>query len=255
MKPRSEGILHVVGFSGGVASAVAAKIVADANPSNTVLLFHDTKTEPPDNDRFRAEAAEYIGLPVVKDSDGRNIWEVFDDCGYLGNGRNTPCSRILKQERSLAWLQAHPGSVLYVGFTAEEVGRAQRTWARYQAKEIDVGFPLIEAGLNKRDCWRRVTECWGIRPPQMYEWAEHANCVPCVKGKKAYWGLVYLNDRAAWDRAVAAEDEFGHTIFTEGGSLRDELDGCLRLARAYTEKRGAADAQGELFDAPCECMA
>jgi hypothetical protein len=246
--------MHVVGFSGGVASAVAAKIIYDKHPTNTVLLFHDTKTEPDDNDRFRCEVSDYIGCPVTEDSDGRDIWGVFDDCGYLGNGRNTPCSRILKQERSLAWLQCHPGAALYIGFTSEESGRAQRTWARYQKHDIDVGFPLIEAGLSKRDCWRRVTECWEIKPPQMYEWADHANCVPCVKGKKAYWGLIHTYDRAAWERAADAEDHFGHTIFTEAGSLRDELNNCLRLAGDYMKKRGAAESQGELFDAPCECM-
>ena len=83
--------------------------------------------------------------------------------------------------------------------------------------------------------------------------AEHANCVPCIKGKKAYWGLIYKFEREAWERAAKAEEEFGHTIFTEAGSLREELHGCLRLADAYMEKREATEAQGTLFEFPCEC--
>ncbi|MHC4463612.1 MAG: phosphoadenosine phosphosulfate reductase domain-containing protein [Planctomycetota bacterium] len=239
---------HVVGFSGGAASAVCAKIVLDTYGSAT-LLFHDTKTEPSDNDRFRDDVAKFLGLPITNDSDGRDIWQVFKDEGYLGNGRNTPCSRILKQERSLAYLKAHQPATLYLGFTVEEWRRAQRTYARYHRHGIRVAFPLIEQKIGKADCLHRITTCWGLRLPDMYQHFGHANCMPCVKGGLAYWGLVYLYERPAWERAVQAEKEFGKTIFTKAGSLRKELDHCLKLAR----EAEAAQSQAELMLFPCEC--
>lgn len=245
---------HVVGFSGGAASSVCAKMVLDTFHSAT-LLFHNTKTEPADNDRFRAEVAKFLGLPITEDSDGRDIWQVFHDEGYLGNGRNTMCSRILKQERSLAYMQTHLPATLYIGFTVEEWRRAQRTYARYHRSGIRVEFPLIEAKVGKADCLHRVTKCWGVRLPEMYEHFNHANCMPCIKGKKAYWGVVYLKCRHAWERAVQAEKEFGKTIFTEAGSLKEELTNCLRLAHEYLAKRDAADVQTELLAFPCECAA
>lgn len=244
---------HIVAFSGGLASAVAAKIVKDENPNETTLLFHDTKTEPKDNDRFRAEVAAYIGLPITEYSDGRDIWQVFEDEGLLGNGRNTPCSRILKQERSLKYLKDHQPAILYLGFTVEEWRRAQRSWARYKQHGIKVKFPLVEQKITKEECRHRVENCWKIRPPQMYEWAEHANCIPCVKGKKAYWGLIYKYAREAWDKASQAEKDFGHTIFTEAGSLENELPNCKRLAKKYMEKRKFNEKQESLFEFPCEC--
>ena len=76
-----------------------------------------------------------------------------------------------------------------------------------------------------------------------------ANCIPCVKGKKAYWGLVYLYERAAWDRAVAAEKKFGSRFFTEGGTLEEELVDCLRLAN----KRLSDREKEPLYEFPCEC--
>jgi 3'-phosphoadenosine 5'-phosphosulfate sulfotransferase (PAPS reductase)/FAD synthetase len=247
-------VKNVVGFSGGAASSVTAKIVRDmAGPESTVLLFHDTKTEPADNDRFRADVAKFLGMSITSDSDGRDIWQVFEDEGILGNGRNTPCSRILKQERSMAYMKANQPAILYIGFTAEETDRAQRTYARYFAQDIDVRFPLIEQGISKAECLHRVTNCWGLKLPQLYEWADHANCIPCVKGKKAYWGLMHKFERTAWERAAKAEEEFGHTIFTEAGSLRAELDDCLRLADLYLKKKKAKRDQRELFDFPCEC--
>lgn len=246
-------IKHVCGFSGGVASAVMSKLVHDDFGDDTVLLFHDTMTEPRDNKRFRDEASKYIGLNVTEDSDGRDIWQVFDDEGILGNGRNTPCSRILKQERSMKYMQKNQPSILYIGFTLEEWARAQRTHARYAHKGIEVKFPLIEEKISKDHAMHIVKNCWNINPPSLYEWAEHANCIPCVKGKKAYWGLIHMFEKPAWDRSVEAEGEFGHTIFTEAGSLTEELDNCLRLARKYLDKKQSQRMQGDLFEFPCEC--
>jgi hypothetical protein len=246
-------VKHVVGFSGGAASAVVAKIVADDHPHSTVLLFHDTKTEPVDNDRFRAEVAAFVGLPITEYSDGRDIWGVFADEGFLGNGRNTPCSRTLKQELSMEWLLDHAPAILYIGFTVEEWPRAQRTSARYWAEGVETRFPLIEQNIGKEECLHRVKNCWGLTLPKLYEWADHANCIPCVKGKKAYWGLLHKFEREAWERAARAEEDFGHTIFTEAGSLREELDDCLRLADKYLRKKDFERRQETMFDFPCEC--
>ena len=246
-------VKHVVGFSGGAASAVCAKIVADQHFDSTVLLFHDTKTEPSDNERFRSSVAEFIGLPITEDSDGRNIWELFRDEGHLGNGRNACCSRVLKQQRSMAYMKKHTGAILYIGFTVDESHRCQRTFARYNSCGVEVRFPLVELKICKDEVLHRVERCWGLIKPKRYDFLDHANCIPCIKGKKAYWGLMHMFERDAWETASAAEDEFGCTIFTDYGSLRDELDGCLLLAKRYLRKREYNNAQGSLFEYPCEC--
>jgi 3'-phosphoadenosine 5'-phosphosulfate sulfotransferase (PAPS reductase)/FAD synthetase len=54
-------IKHVVMFSGGAASSVMAKIVADKYPGDTILLHTPTGAEHEDADRFRAQVANYIG--------------------------------------------------------------------------------------------------------------------------------------------------------------------------------------------------
>ena len=151
-------------------------------------------------------------------------------------------------------MKANQPAILYIGFTVEEWQRAQRTYARYARKGIDVKFPLIENEITKIQCLYRVGNCWKITPPEMYKWATHANCIPCVKGKKAYWGLIYMFERDAWERASKAEKDFEHTIFTEAGSLRDELENCLRLAKKYLTKKDFQNRQGELFEFPCECV-
>ncbi len=155
----------------------------------------------------------------------------------------------------MAYMLKHQPAILYIGFTPDEGMRAQRTFARYLVKDVSVKFPLIDNWVSKDECMHRVSNCWGLRPPEMYRWANHANCIPCVKGKLAYWGLIYMYEREAWNRASAAEKEFGHTIFTEAGSLEKELLRCLRLARQYLDKRHGKESQEMLFEFPCECMA
>lgn len=246
-------ITHVVGFSGGITSSSMSEMVLKQYPETTVLLYHSTHTEPLDNDRFRQDVAGYLNHPITEDSDGRDIWQIFHDEGYLGNRRNTMCSRILKQERSLTYLLAHQPAILYIGFTVDEYNRVQRVYARYQKYGIEVKFPLIEQRIGKDACFQRVTKCWGLTPPQMYTWCKHANCIPCIKGKKEYFGLLYLYERAAWERTAKAEEEYGHTIFTEAGSLRDELPSCLRLAERWLKRNDAEQRQGSLFELPCEC--
>jgi hypothetical protein len=249
-----DDILHVCAFSGGAASAVMSKMVAEAHPGKTVLLYHSTRTEPDDNDRFRREVSGFIGLPITERSDGRDIWQVFKDHRFLGNQHVTPCSEDLKQimgDRFMA--TCPPGSIKYLGYTSEEVVRATRASCRAASKGYRCEFPLIRAGIGKVECLARVTKCWGIRLPEMYDWAEHANCVPCVKGGLAYWGMVYLNAPEAWERAARAEEESGgYQILKDSqyGMLREELPHCLELARAYMEKRAGA----VLYDVPCECV-
>lgn len=248
---------HIIGFSGGVASAVCGHIIAmkyqNKITHEAILLFHDTKSEDKDNHRFRKQAAERIGLPITEFSDGRDIWKIFDDCGFLGNGRNTMCSRILKQEMSIKYLKENQPAILYIGFTIEEWRRAQRTAARYAQKGIEVKFPLIENKIGKEECTHRVLNCWGLKLPRVYDFLDHANCIPCIKGKKAYWGLIYMFRQDKWQKASNAEKKFKHTIFTEAGSLEEELDNCLKLAKKYLKKRKANEDQQSLIEFPCEC--
>ncbi len=79
------------------------------------------------------------------------------------------------------------------------------------------------------------------------------NGVPCVKGKKAYWGLIYMFERKAWEKASQAEKDFKQRIFTEGDTLENELENCLGLARSYLNKKEFQQRQMNLFEYPCEC--
>lgn len=211
----------VVGFSGGVTSTWCAGWALRTFPrEEVILLFHDTKEEHPDTYRFIREAAAALGMPITERSDGRSVTELFRDEGYLGNGQNTFCARLLKAAPGDAFvreLQAAGHEVTKViGYSATEPQRVSKMVGRCAAQGVGVRFPVIEEGVTKQQTADWVQCTLGVRPSAMYEWAEHANCVGCVKGGYAYWLAVAEHHPEVFAQRVALEEEFGHTIIRGG---------------------------------------
>ncbi len=179
----------VVGFSGGVTSAWCLGWALRQFPrSEVIALFHDTKEEHPDTYRFLKEMAAALGVVIVERSDGRSVTQLFRDEDTLGNNQQTMCSRILKADQGtkyFAELRRELGPdvelVKVVGYSVNEQTRIQRMCGYALAGGFEVRFPIVETGTTKQQCadW---CESLGVAPSAMYCWAEHANCVGCVKG-------------------------------------------------------------------------
>lgn len=243
----------VVGFSGGVSSAWCAGWALRNYPRDeVVLLFHDTKEEHPDTYRFLHEMAAALDMPITERSDGRSVTEVFRDEGFLGNNQNAMCSRILKMDQGDRFFAelvedgvTHIIKVL--GFSANEPARVQRAWARGIQQGYSVRFPMIEEQVSKQDT---VDYCLalGVKPSAMYCWADHANCIGCVKGGKAYWLAVAENEPEVYAQRVALEAEFGHGILRGGGREHILLKDLVQLG--LKRKVGSKEA---IDIGPCEC--
>lgn len=215
----------VVGFSGGVTSAwCAGWAIREYGIDKVILLFHDTKEEHEDTYRFIKEMASALGLPITERSDGRSVTQLFYDENYLGNGQNTFCSRMLKAEpgqRYIAELKSQGFSVLKIlGFSAKEPKRIQRACGYALRDGFSIRFPVAESGITKQDCvdW---CENLGVKPSSMYCWSEHANCVGCVKGGRAYWLQVAEHAPEVFEARARQEEEFGHEIIR--GSDREHV--------------------------------
>lgn len=210
----------IVGFSGGVSSAWCAGWALRTYPRDeVVLLFHDTKEEDPDTYRFIREVAEALGHPVTERSDGRSVTEIFYEQGALANNRMAFCSRILKAEqRDRYFKEARRAGasalVNVLGFSAVEWQRVSRASARALTSGYAVRFPMVEESVSKQQAadWCRTL---GVRLPEMYRWSEHANCVGCVRGGKAYWLAVAKHAPETFAQRAALEAEFGHTFLKD----------------------------------------
>lgn len=242
----------VVGFSGGVTSAWCAGWALREFPrSQVILLWHDTKEEHPDTYRFLREMAAALGAPITERSDGRSVTELFRDEGMLGNGQNTMCSRVLKTEPGTRYVSdlrsaGHAVTMVY-GFSASEPQRVHRMVGRANAGGFAVRFPVVETGVTKQQCADWCVSL-GVQPSAMYRWSDHANCVGCVKGGRAYWLAVAEHHPDVFEQRAALEEEFGHTIVRGGDREHPTLRQLVKLGL----KRKVARRESITLGA-CEC--
>lgn len=221
---------HIVQYSGGAGSAMAAYLVAQQVPKeDIILLFHDVRGGHDDDIyRFNADVSQFLRLPITEVSDSRTIWDVIKENNCLPSLFIPFCTRILKQEvadRFYGQLSSYvnPYSeqdlclypdepfTLYNGYGVEEGKRIKNNGkAPYK-----VEYPVVDAGLTSADCKRIISEEWKIELPRPYLLGfEHNNCIPCWKStSKAYWKLVWEHYPDRYQMAIEMEEYTGHTHF------------------------------------------
>jgi hypothetical protein len=180
----------LVWFSCGAASACALKLVAHLKPH---ALYCDTsKDEHPDNERFRKEVEAWTGIPVevIKSYLYKSTDEVFEKTKYMAGIGGARCTTELKKIPRMAY--QWPEDTHVFGYTTDERQRLKD----FEDTNIDLNlaWPLIQAGMSKADCLKMITEA-GIEIPTMYRLGfKNNNCIGCVKATSAaYWNLTRKN--------------------------------------------------------------
>lgn len=89
----AERKVRIAHFSCGASSAVAA-IIGKAD----VLLYAETHSEHPDNERFAAEIEAHMGKKIIRISSDKyaDTWDVWERERFLANRFGAPCTRALK---------------------------------------------------------------------------------------------------------------------------------------------------------------
>jgi hypothetical protein len=255
-------VKHVVQFSFGESSWYTARRVAIRHGTDDlILLFADTKSEDEDTYRWGRAAAADIGGALVEVADGRDIWELFNDEGLIGNTRADVCSRVLKRELCRKWVEDNfpdPSAVtLYVGIHWSEADRLEsirRNWQPYRVES-----PLCERPLVPHSEIRAAALADGLGTQRLYQLGfKHANCGgACVKGGQAQWAhlLRTLPERYAFHEAK--EREFREKVGKDVAILRDRRGGETRpLTLEAFRRRVEAGGECDLFDwGACNCFA
>jgi len=236
-------------FSGGAASSVVAKIVADKYPSDTILLHTPTGAEHPDADRFREQVAKYINLPITVESAKKTLWEYVESYKQIPNDSLPWCTRqtkLIPQDRYLKRLEKQGVDFIqYIGFGIDEWRRIQKVWARNQITGRKVEFPLLETKLSGKDSQQIIRKEWKICLPEPYMYLKHNNCIPCYKGGKGHWYKVWKYYPERFERAAKAERRCSNQVFAD-----ISLD---ELAKKWTSEPEQESLFGELEGIPCMC--
>jgi hypothetical protein len=184
----------VVLYSGGKGSFMAAYLAKQIY-GKTILYWNDTKTEDYDLYRFLRETVAWLDLPLVEDSDGRDVWQLFEDRKFVGNSRVDVCSETLKRKRSKKWIKTSypdPSTVdVIVGlgmFESHRVDRAKPLWEPY-----NLVAPLFDAMVDEQELFKQLCDESGIAQPRLYDLGfHHNNCGGfCVKAGLAQFKMLY----------------------------------------------------------------
>lgn len=213
-------------FSCGAASAVATKLAIEINAGRLPVhvMYLETRSEHPDNERFLRDCEAWFGVPVHRYGSEKyvDIWDVFERERYIAGVNGAKCTTVLKKQIAE---QVERVTDLHVfGFHASprERARAERMWANQP--EIMAWFPLIDAGLTKEGCFERLAAA-GIRLPAMYLLGfDNNNCIGCPKGGNAYWNRIRRNFPDTFERMCKVSRGLGvRTIKLTRNGVRERV--------------------------------
>ena len=237
-----------VNYSMGVCSAYIACRLADEG-HNPLCVFSDTKREHADMYRFGYEVAKRWGLQLVDASDGRDLWEYFEQQKMIPARQFAACSIALKIKPSQRFYKgAEPGRIAY-GYDVGEEDRAERTRSRWGLPNHEPFFPLIDDWqVSKAECMGYFIK-HGIAIPAMYAHFPNANCMPCKNYSRADWVALRFFYPDYFQAAREFENRTGLRWMQDGTTL-DEIE--AEAATPSRKGRRALPVPSFSFDAGCD---
>lgn len=194
------GMKHIVCFSGGHSSAIAAvEVVRKFGAEDTILLNHDLcpRTEDADIKRFKKQVSDYLGVPITyANMPGWYVKDQFDVCmeikAFKAGAQSTAfCTNRLKTEPFHKWLSEHypanPPEVrddisLVYGFDANEQHRVitnppfslAKEFAE-KALEVSTGKVILFAKIQFLE-GRQRKDFFATHPPKaVYVFSKRVN--------------------------------------------------------------------------------
>lgn len=233
--------VHVVHFSGGAGSFLAAKRLVEAQPRGEIILVTaDTSSEANDWTDFVYKAAEYLGQPLVHLKDGRDIWDVATQQRYIPSPFQPNCTRTLKARMIKRWFDSnlvgdHVFVTHYFGFDCTEIDRADRRRDKVQAERGErCDFPLLWQPLATKEDAEMAIKVAGLTNPLAYRLGlPHNNCLKygCFMGGQKYWAELYDKLPETFERAAARELQFQEETGKDNTILTITRDGETRRIR------------------------
>lgn len=262
---------RIVNVSGGMGSAVALLRTIDRyGKDGTLAVFADTRWEDADTYRFLDDVERVAGLPIVRLSDGRNIWDVFSETAFFTTMQGgCKASWELKKLPITRFAEEHgkPETTTHlVGFGPDEYARQERLRQAIHPWKVD--FPLTWNGYSHRCDLTEELRAKGIEPPLLYaKGYPHNNCGgACILAGISQWAGLLADNRELYLESERREQDFlaelrrrGRTVITilkdrRGGEvnnlslrqLREEIEAGVRVPRD-TWRETTCSCMGRLF--------
>jgi Phosphoadenosine phosphosulfate reductase family len=189
---------QVVAFSGGKDSTALVLRMAELG-EDFECLFTPTGDELPDLQLHLYAIVDRIQRPLVLPPNQPLLYWI-DFHQALPNWRMRWCTRQIKILPCIAYLQAHPGSVLVVGLRADEESREgiYGDYATYR-------YPMREWGWKLADVWTYL-EAQGVTVPA------RTDCALCYGQRLGEWYQLWRQHPDRFEVGVQLETKYGHTF-------------------------------------------
>jgi 3'-phosphoadenosine 5'-phosphosulfate sulfotransferase (PAPS reductase)/FAD synthetase len=196
---------HVVGLSGGKDSTALALWLVENEPRPYEFICNRTGNELPEMIAHWERLERVLGQPIKPVTHSTDLIGLCEEMNMLPNFRMRWCTRILKIEPTIAYMESLPDdSVLYVGLRADEESRPG-----IYGQDMTIRFPLREQGWNVSDVWRYLDKM-GITIP------DRTDCGLCPYQRLEEWKALWLNHPDQWELGVRLEKKTGHTFRSAG---------------------------------------
>lgn len=227
---------HVVALSGGKDSTALALRLAEVEPRDYTYICTPTGDELPDMIEHWERLECLLGKPLVKLGCGMSLFELIEDQKMLPNHRARFCTRILKIEPAIEYMETLTAdSVLYVGLRADEEDRKGLF-----GEDINIRFPMREWGWNVGRVWSYLAE-HGVSIPA------RTDCASCYHQRLGEWWELWKTHPDRFERGASLERHFGHTFRSEErDTWPASLDGLRERFEAGDIPRGV-DVNHSLF--------
>lgn len=208
-------------FSCGAASAVAAKLVLQANDERKIgreiiIARNWLKEEHPDNDRMQADCEKWLGQKIIHVTNEKyhgSVMEVQAGVKAIRFRHGAPCTRILKKEQRQSFQRL--GDIHVFGLHIGEEDRIEDFLD--DEPDVRVWLPLVEAGMTKADCHAMLVKA-SIQQAAMYRLGyKNNNCIGCVKGGMGYWNKIRVDFPEVFERQAHMERLLGTSVIRKEG--------------------------------------
>lgn len=216
-------------YSDGAASAVALKL-AKEKYGMVMPIYCNTRSEHPDNVRFRKEVEQWLGVTinVISSDKYQDIDDVFDETGWLRGPKGARCTTELKKVPRLKF--QNPDDKHVFGYSYEEGHRIAKLMA--ENWDLRIECPLYSAKLKKQDCLDIIHKA-GIELPMMYRLGfDNNNCIGCVKAESPnYWNKIRVHFPEEFERRAKQERACNYALVRHRKKpiFLDELDPNLKV--------------------------
>ncbi len=208
-------------FSFGVSSFISCFIERKTIDRYIAIYVPD---QHEDSMRFLHDCEKVLGkeIEIIQSEKYHSLTQVIEETGCMNTVYGAPCCRLLKKDVRKSWELKNPGRHTYVwGYDVSEKNRADRI--AQELSHHDHVFPLIRAGLTKRDCHGILSRMHlGPERPKLYNLGfPNNNCIGCVKQGQNSWILCRKYFPEVFQERVRQERMIGHSCMN--GMYLDEL--------------------------------